>query len=307
MSGSLKQGGLATAIGVAMMGAHVDSGQDTQEGIAKTSPVAQESESSAPAELWRTRAGITTMSFDLDAVADAGLRMGEPDAGTVVLPDAWAQQLVIKPGSSLTFSVVGGSLEKILDGRILHLGDVRLIAPQGEFVLADPLIVAPHDDAFGADWVVESRTSDHGLILRRMKGAFDGLSRTLTIRSADLRISPGLAEAMGDPKLAEAILGGVTIRAAADWVGGAKPAGDPDEPLGGERSNSERIRGCNMTFCQLYGFYMPTNPVPARVGDVVGLSVATTSWGVGTEDCMWFPMPNEEHPFIVMNMYRLKD
>jgi hypothetical protein len=87
----------------------------------------------------------------------------------------------------------------------------------------------------------------------------------------------------------------VTIRAAADWVGGAKPAGDPDEPLGGERSGTGRAAGCDMTFCQLYGLYQLAG---SRLGDIVGLSVATTSWGVGTA---------EEHPFIVMNMYRLKD
>jgi hypothetical protein len=287
-----------------MMGAHVHSGQDTQEGIAKTLPALQESESSAEAEVWKTRAGITTMSFDLDAVTDAGLRLGEPDAGTVARPDARALQLVIKPGSSLTFSVVGGSLEEIQGGRILHLGDVRLIAPQGEFVLADPSIVVPHDDALGADWVVKSSAREGGLVLRRMKGSFDRLSRTLTIRSAELRISPGLAEAMGDPKLAEAILGGVTIRAAADWAGGAKPAGRPEEPAGGGQGGERGLEGCDMAFCQLYGFYMPSG---SREGDVVGLSVATTSWGVGTADCIWLNIPDEEHPFIVMNMYRLKD
>ncbi|MHC4611075.1 MAG: thrombospondin type 3 repeat-containing protein, partial [Planctomycetota bacterium] len=58
-----------------------------------------------------------------------------------------------------------------------------------------------------------------------------------------------------------------------------------------------------MTFCQLYGLFQPAG---GRLGDIVGLAVATTSWNVGGADCLWFPMPIEDHPFIIMNLYRLK-
>jgi hypothetical protein len=57
-----------------------------------------------------------------------------------------------------------------------------------------------------------------------------------------------------------------------------------------------------MLFCQLYGLGQY-----GRLGDIVGLSVATTSWNLGTEDCIWLNLPDEEHPFIIMNLYRLKD
>lgn len=57
-----------------------------------------------------------------------------------------------------------------------------------------------------------------------------------------------------------------------------------------------------MTFCQLMGLYQA-----GRAGDIVGLTIGTTSWNIGVKDLMWWPIPNEEHPFIVMNMFRLKD
>jgi len=58
--------------------------------------------------------------------------------------------------------------------------------------------------------------------------------------------------------------------------------------------------GPDMTFCQLYGLDQF-----GSTGDIVGLSLATTSWNVGTADLLWFRRPDAEHPFIVMNLYRL--
>ena len=62
------------------------------------------------------------------------------------------------------------------------------------------------------------------------------------------------------------------------------------------------VEGPDMTFCQLYGLKQF-----GRSGDTVGLAEATTSWNIGGSDLMWFHIPDEEHPFIVMNLYRLKD
>jgi hypothetical protein len=114
-----------------------------------------------------------------------------------------------------------------------------------------------------------------------------------------------MAETLGDPGLADIDLGGVVVRAAAEWVGGAKPEIGPGQrPPRRSQADNSLADGCDMTFCQLYGHYMPSG---AREGDIVGLSVATTSWNVGSNDCQWFSIPDERHPFIVMNMYRLKD
>ncbi|MCA9310892.1 MAG: hypothetical protein KDA21_06780 [Phycisphaerales bacterium] len=60
--------------------------------------------------------------------------------------------------------------------------------------------------------------------------------------------------------------------------------------------------GPDVTFCQLYGLSQF-----GRSGDVVGLSLATTSWNLGNKDLAWFQSPDSEHPMIVMNLYRILD
>ncbi len=40
---------------------------------------------------WTTRGGVTAITFELDALAQAGLDVGEPDVDTVTLPEAAAR------------------------------------------------------------------------------------------------------------------------------------------------------------------------------------------------------------------------
>lgn len=62
--------------------------------------------------------------------------------------------------------------------------------------------------------------------------------------------------------------------------------------------------GPDVTLCQVYGLgqYSRDN------GDgVSGMSLATTSWNVGSEELMWFNSPSPDHPFITFNIYRIMD
>ncbi|MHC4218480.1 MAG: hypothetical protein ACYSU7_08495, partial [Planctomycetota bacterium] len=269
----------------------------TPAGPASGAPVAT--------QLWATRGGVTTVSLDLEALAAVGMGIGGQDPNTVMMADTAACQLIIRGGSTLRFTVANGSLERIVGGRITNLGDVVLATPDGQFIFSNPVLSPVGGNPVSALWRAESRNSEAGLLLRRVKAGFDPVSRTLTIRCPDLRVSPALAQALGNPELADVSLGGVVVRAAAEWIGGAKPEiGPTPQPPRRSEAAGSLVAGCDMTFCQLYGHYMPSG---ARLGDVVGLSVATTSWNIGSNDCLWFPRPQEEHPFIVMNMYRLKD
>lgn len=65
---------------------------------------------------------------------------------------------------------------------------------------------------------------------------------------------------------------------------------------------SPRTTGGDMTFCELFDLRQF-----GRVGDIVGLSLATTSLNIGDAPLQWFIAPRPDHPFIVMNLYRLKD
>ena len=60
--------------------------------------------------------------------------------------------------------------------------------------------------------------------------------------------------------------------------------------------------GPDVTFCELYGLNQF-----GRVGDTVGLSLATTSWNIGNRDLIWEQSPDSDHPMIVMNMFRIQN
>jgi hypothetical protein len=259
----------------------------------------------AEPQQWTTRAGVTTIAFDQDALAAAGLAIADPEINTVTLPNAFGWQAAIRRESNLTFSVAEESVAKTPSGRILHIGSLTLLSRAGSFELSNPSIAPAggDGDAFNAHWVVASPAGDAALLLRRVKAGFDPQASMLTIRAGEVRLSPSAAEALGDAELANRVLGGATIRSAVAWVGGSRPEITPaGKPHDHAQAGGALATGCDMTYCQLYGMYQPN-----RLGEICGLSVATTSWGVGDQDCMWFNIPDEEHPFIVMNVYRLKD
>jgi hypothetical protein len=251
-----------------------------------------------PEQRWVIRSGSTIVSFNEDALAARGVGLHSPAETDVPLPDAWARRLIVKRNSTLTFGFTDGSITSLGDGGIRHLGDLVLTWPGGELRLDDITIRPVGEDP--ALWLAQPRTGEGGLILKRVKAGFDLPAKTFTLQSAELRFSPQLAEALGDPGLAEIPVGAVAISANARWIGGAEPVIE----RGWEPRTPVLAGGADMTFCQLYGLYMPSG---SRDGDVVGLSVATTSWNIGDADLMWFNIPDEEHPFIVMNLYRLKD
>jgi hypothetical protein len=258
----------------------------------------------SPDQQWRAQAGVTTISFDRDALAAAGLAIVDPEINTVVLPETLAWQIAVKRQSTLTFSVADDSVRQVQAGAVIHGGGLTLLGPAGEYRIDDPsLSPTVGDNPFNAIWVVTSASGEPALMLRRVKAGFDPSTMVLTLRCDEVRLSPAAAAALGNPALADRVLGDAISRTASKWVGGAKPVIEPSTPDAAGAAGGLRATGCEMTFCQLYGHYMPSG---AREGDIVGLSVATTSWNLGNEDCIWWNIPAEEHPFIVMEMYRLE-
>ncbi len=256
------------------------------------------------AEKWVVSGGSTTLHFDPHVLADLGLYVEGLDHGSAHHhDDADSIILPIDPASHLTFSVVDGSLKRIAHGEIVHFGVLPLGLDGSEFNLEELMLAPADDDPISTAWSLDPARNGAlgGLVMDRAKAGFDPATRSLTIHSPELRLSRELADFMGDAGLADVTIGSVTVHARAKWVGGAEPEGgdfapgDDPLPLGG-------ASGPDMTFCQLYGLNQR-----GRSGDIVGLSEGTTSWNVGDEDLMWFNIPDEEHPYIVMNLYRLMD
>ncbi len=256
------------------------------------------------AEKWVVSGGSTTLHFDPDVLADLGLYVEGLDQGSARhRDDADSVMLPIDPASRLTFSVVDGSLKRIAHGDIVHFGVLPFGLDGLEFNLEE-LILAPADDELISTlWFLDPARNGGaaGLVVDRVKVGFDPATRSLTMHSPELRLSRELADLMGDPGLADVTIGSVTVYARAKWVGGAEPEGD-DFPPGDDPMPLGGGIGCDMVYCQLYGLGQY-----GRSSDIVGLSKGTTSWNIGDEDCIWLNIPDEEHPFIVMNLFRLMD
>lgn len=69
---------------------------------------------------------------------------------------------------------------------------------------------------------------------------------------------------------------------------------------GAQTGGSPEFEGPDVTLCQAYGLAQY-----GKLNGILGLAFATTSWNIGDKDFAWFQSPNSQHPYIVMNMYRL--
>ncbi len=251
-------------------------------------------------EIWTVRDGSTVVSLDPQTLAQLGLEVTSPgNTGPAGLGSALTFQ--IDTASTLTFSVESGSISEFLGGRVVHQDSLDLASRKGHSPLDHLIVTQVRGPADRPYWAVEGPggTAD-GLVFGRTKVGFNVSSRLLTVHCPDVSISPNLAAALGNPALAGVALGELTTSALAEWVGGEEPQPLPEQAS--SRGDPNETLGCDMTFCQLYNLLQF-----GRLGDIVGLALATTSWNVGRSDCIWFNAPDPEHPFIVMNLYRLMD
>ena len=87
-----------------------------------------------------------------------------------------------------------------------------------------------------------------------------------------------------------------------DERGAGEGAYDSTEPTRSDGdSGGTRDSGPDLSLCQLYGLSQF-----GRLDDVVGLSMSVTSWNIGDVPVPWYAIPSSNHPFLGLNMYRLK-
>lgn len=122
-----------------------------------------------------------------------------------------------------------------------------------------------------------------------------------------ITISTALARKLGNESLSGVSVGTATLNGTDHTV---RTSGGKDEvirenqivEISHETPDGEvAAPGPDMRFCQLYGLQQF-----GRLGDVVGLALATTSWNIGGRDMIWMQNPDNRHPMIVWNVYRLK-
>lgn len=247
-------------------------------------------------ESWSVRQGVMSLTLDAGVLDRAGLDVEWAGAG---ISGKGVDPIVMEAESTsdLAFVVRYGIVESIASGNVVHAGSLVFKNDRSRCLMDRPTIRGALGSRTPAELVLQAHDAGPGLLLEAVKTGFDPETGIVRMHCPGVRISGELANVLGDPGLKDLVIGRMTADWQSVWIEGDTPYSVP-QGGGGPRDSV----GPDMTFCQLYGLYQA-----GRAGNIVGLSVATTSWNIGDQDLMWFPEPDTQHPFIVMNLYRLKD
>ena len=135
---------------------------------------------------------------------------------------------------------------------------------------------------------------------------YDAAAQSLAITNGRLLVSKEFASALGRPLDAGAIVGKISVGATMqpieiahlDENGDVKSASLPalNQPSVGTVPGPDVIVGELLDFVQME---------PGEVDGRVGLALGTDACNKGTENVEWFALPDNRHPFIPQNLYRM--
>jgi hypothetical protein len=258
--------------------------------------------------------------------SDFGKGKTSPEAGSGTL-----QKMIVKSGSAtmdidlnrlnginsttekvetLRFAVAANSFFPILIFnnalRGPTLGSMGLI-PQNSAALPAALIASLNQlviekiDWSGAFDIVV-RDGKSGFVFFNIEGNlyhYDAGAQLLSIRSGRLLISKEFANALGRPSDTALLVGKISVAAAMQPI-------EIDQVLNGEPQSVVMPAvgtqpGPDVIVGDLSGLAQFDN----AVGTQVGLAVATVSCNNGQVDLDWFKLPDNDHPVIPQNLYRM--
>ncbi len=250
-------------------------------------------------QVWQVRDSTITLFPAYNELSDLGVEIDPSQS--LNADDHASPQYLIDPDTSMLVELTDNG-EVLIRGRSFRLRDGILLATEnGGFTTADLSIAA--EDLIGADRALAGSTSAGALSyeLRGVKAVVDAAQKRMTLFAHGVVLTPATARSMGLERLAGVSIGQLQLDADVEWVGGDEPVLGQTTDVGGGTA-SAAVVGPDMKFCQLFGLTQF-----GRLGSVVGLGLATTSWNVGDAPLLWFQNPDERHPFIVGNVYRIKD
>src|SRR5436309_7630267 len=226
---------------------------------------------------------------------------------------SFAPQKAVK----LQFALAANSFFTILVFNDLLRGPEQgsmALVPQHSMVLPSPLKASinqlvveklPASEAFD----IAVRDAKTGFTFFNIEGDeydYDAKAQSLSIQGGRLLISKELANALGRPSDAGAVAGGISIGATMqpveitqlDEKGDVKSAALPalNQPGVGT------VPGPDVIIGELIGLEQSQT---GSVGGRVGLALGTDACNQGTIDVDWFALPNNDHPFIPQNVYRM--
>jgi hypothetical protein len=235
--------------------------------------------------------GITTLHLDPLVVKQLGLT-----ALRVVpteTPPTDAIGFIVAPPNKFTFSVENGAVRPAPDVFLAHRGSLVLSLGARVFRLREPRLQLVNGTlmVYSADEPVERAVFQ----VPKATFTFDAMRSALVLSRQAFTLTPHGQALLGLTATSPAI--GFIESTITALKGPSAPrtgtAADLKQPL----ASAPDVTFCSLDSLAQYG----------REGDVVGLSMATTSWNIGSERLDWYKRPDWRHPYIVTNLYRIKD
>lgn len=186
------------------------------------------------------------------------------------------------------------------------------LIPQGSANLPAPLN-ASYDQLvvesmpFGGDYELVVRDAKTGFEYFGIEGhqyKYNGADKSMAIVDGRLVIAKQFAEALGQPKAEHTVIGNISINAAmrpieTTVVDNGQMVSNKLPAMKDNLSGS--VPGPDVMVGDLNGLAQ----FGSSSGEYVGLAVGTDSCNFGTVDLGWFALPNNDHPVIPQNMYRM--
>ena len=159
---------------------------------------------------------------------------------------------------------------------------------------------------WGGQYELVVRDGITGFLFFNIEGQeynYDANQSSFNVQNGRLLISNEFAAALGRPSSAGSVVGKISISATMRPIEITQVINNevvseflPSQPAAGS------VQGPDVIVGDLNGLSQPDS---AATGTQVGISVGTDSCNIGTVDLDWFQTPNNDHPVIPQNLYRM--
>lgn len=252
-------------------------------------------------QIWQVRGGTTTISFNTPILRDLGFTVKGVNETAIAHPrmrDGIGFNLTRQ--SDLTLVTTQGGFREFSGGTFGQTGGFTISMGKRSQTL-NTFQVVPKGRFGWEDLALRNANGVPIVDLGAARITFDRHSKKLLIYGLDMTLSTEGAKLLGRPDMAGQFLGGLTVDANMERIGGD----EVDEPklieqVGEDSTNDVQLFALNSLTQSGTG----TGTYPNRT---LGLGVLTTSCNTGSNNIEWYAAMNERHPVISFNVYRVKD
>ncbi|MGH7938883.1 MAG: hypothetical protein ACRD5Z_25600 [Bryobacteraceae bacterium] len=207
------------------------------------------------------------------------------------------------PNSFFPIVVFNDQLRGAEEGSIQLKPDHSVALPGKLNVAKDRLVLEklPYADRF--DLAV--RDGKTGFVFFNVEGhsySYNAATQSLRLDGGRLLVAQGFAQSLGRPQETDAVVGGISVTAQLRPIEVRKVVNGVDQSavLPPADAPTALSNGPDIIVGDL-----PSMIEDGSSGTQVGLSVGTTSCNAGTVEVDWFAIPNNDHPVIPQNFYRM--